>query len=229
MTPSLSIVIPTLDAAATLDATFSALAEMREAGIACECLVVDGGSSDDTVARARAHNAVVLATASGRGAQLKAGGEAARGDWLLFIHADTRLAPGWSRDAKRFIERPENAESAAFFRFAFDDNSAPARWLERIVALRCRLLALPYGDQGLLIGRRFYRRLGGFEPLPLMEDVDLVRRIGRRRLVMLDPPAITSAERYRRDGWLLRPVLNLFCLTLYFLGVPPRFIRRLYA
>lgn len=229
MTPSLSIVIPTLDAAATLDATFSALAEVREAGIAYECLVVDGGSSDDTVMRARTHNAKVLARAPGRGAQLMAGGEAARGDWLLFLHADTRLAPGWSGDVKRFIERPENAERAAFFRFAFDDNSAPARRLERIVALRCRLLALPYGDQGLLIGRRFYRRLGGFAPLPLMEDVDFVRRIGRRRLVMLDPPAITSAERYRRGGWLLRPALNFSCLTLYFLGVPPRLIRRLYA
>jgi rSAM/selenodomain-associated transferase 2 len=229
VTPSLTIVIPTLNAASTLDATFSALAEAREAGIELECLVVDGGSSDDSVARARARNARVLAAASGRGAQLMAGGEAAQGDWLLFLHADTRLAPGWSREVRRFIERAENAERAAFFRLAFDDESPLARWLERIVALRCRLLVLPYGDQGLLIGRRFYRLLGGFAPLPLMEDVDFVRRIGRKHLAMLDARAVTSAERYRRDGWLLRSARNLSCLTLYLLGVPPHLICRLYA
>jgi len=229
VTPSLSIVIPTLDAAATLDATFNALAELREAAITFEYVVVDGGSSDDSVSRARGHNARVLAIEAGRGSQLRAGGEAARGDWLLFLHADTRLVPGWSREVTHFIERPENAEHAAVFRFALDDNSASARRLERIVALRCRLLAMPYGDQGLLIAQHFYRELGGFAPLPLMEDVDMVRRIGRRRLIMLNSRAVTSAERYRRDGWLLRSMRNLSCLALYFLGIPPGLIRRLYA
>jgi hypothetical protein len=88
---------------------------------------------------------------------------------------------------------------------------------------------LPYGDQGLLLAAGFYRALGGFQPLPLMEDVDLARRIGRRRLIALDATATTSASRYRRDGYFRRVLRNLTCLALYYLGVPPRLILRLYA
>ena len=94
---------------------------------------------------------------------------------------------------------------------------------------RCRLLALPYGDQGLLIPRGLYEALGGFRPLPLMEDVDLVRRIGRRRLALLPVAAVTSAARYRRAGYGPRVLRNLACLSLYGLGVPPRVIARLYG
>ena len=94
---------------------------------------------------------------------------------------------------------------------------------------RCRRFGLPYGDQGLLISRAHYERLGGFRPLPLMEDVDLVRRIGRNDLVPLEADAITSAARYRRDGWWFRPLRNLTCLSLYFAGLPPQALRRLYG
>ena len=229
MTALLSIVIPTLIAATTLEATLAALGEAKAIGLDFECVVVDGGSTDGTVALAQAWNAKVHVATSGRGAQLKAGGEQARGDWLLFLPADTRLEAGWSREVLRVIDLSENAERAAVFRYALDVASASARRLERIVAWRCRVLALPYGDQGLLINRRFYRRLGGFAALPLMEDLDFVRRIGRKRLVILAARALTSAARYRRDGWLLRPARNLSCLTLYLLGVPPRLFRRLYA
>jgi hypothetical protein len=140
-----------------------------------------------------------------------------------------RLEPGWSRIAVRFIADSANRERAGVFRFALDDPARAARRLERMVAWRCRVLGLPYGDQGLLIARPFYDRLGGFRPLPLMEDVELVRRIGRARLAFLSARAITSAARYRREGWLLRSARNLSCLALYFFGVPPRLIRRLYA
>ena len=79
------------------------------------------------------------------------------------------------------------------------------------------------------ISRAHYEGLGGFRPLPLMEDVDLVRRIGRDNLVLLDADAVTSAARYRREGWLLRPLRNLTCLMLYFAGVRPQTLRRLYG
>ncbi len=92
-----------------------------------------------------------------------------------------------------------------------------------------RWLALPYGDQGLLIHRDFYNAIGGFRPMPLMEDVDIVRRIGRARLVVLPVAARTSAARWRKDGWLMRGSRNLACLALYFVGVSPRFIKRLYG
>ena len=103
-----------------------------------------------------------------------------------------------------------------------------ARRLERIVAWRCRVLALPYGDQSLLIARSLYRAVGGFAPLPLMEDVDLVRRLGRRRLARIGARCISSPQRYRREGYWRRPLRNLFCLSLYFAGVSPYRIMRLY-
>jgi hypothetical protein len=101
--------------------------------------------------------------------------------------------------------------------------------LERIVAWRCRVLALPYGDQGLLIARNLYRAVGGFAPLPLMEDVDLVRRLGRRRLTRIGARCISSPARYRREGYWCRPLRNLLCLSLYFAGLPSDRIARLYG
>ena len=121
-----------------------------------------------------------------------------------------------------------HAGKAGYFRLRFDSADRGARRLERVAAWRCRTLGLPYGDQGLLMARDFYRRLGGFAALPLMEDVELVRRIGRRNLVPLQADAVTSAARYRRHGWLARPARHFFCLSLYFAGVPPSAIRRLY-
>lgn len=220
----LTIVIPTLDAASTLGPVLAACAEAG-AGI----VVADGGSRDGTGALAKAAGCRVIRAPRGRGPQLAAGARAATGDWLLFLHADTRLAPGWSAAVRRFMAAPENAGRAAYFAFALDDPAPAARRLERRVAWRCRLLGLPYGDQGLLLSRRLYDSLGGFRPIPLMEDVDLVRRIGRGRLTALPVAALTSAARWRREGWRRRSARNLLCLSLWYLGLPPRLIQRLYG
>jgi rSAM/selenodomain-associated transferase 2 len=222
----LSIVIPTLNAADSLPGTLASLGEARIAGLAHEIVVSDGGSNDGTVEIARQAGARVVIGARGRGAQLARGAEAANGGWLLFLHADTRLAPGWLAPVRAFMGSGETR--AAYFRFALDDSHPAARRIEALVRWRCARLALPYGDQGLLIARKSYDAIGGFRPLPLMEDVDIVRRLGRRNLVPLDHLAITSAQRYRRDGWWARPSRNLVCLSLYFLGVPPSRLHRLY-
>jgi hypothetical protein len=158
----------------------------------------------------------------GRGLQLAQGVSIAKGEWLLLLHGDTRLAAGWRKSIP-----PEGC--AGYFRFALDSDDPRARRLERLVAWRCRLFALPYGDQGLLIHRDLLQQVGGIKPLPLMEDVDLVRRIGRGRLVPLDVAAITSAEKWHRQGWYRRSLRNIGCLMLYFAGVPPRTIARLYG
>jgi rSAM/selenodomain-associated transferase 2 len=192
-------------------------------------LVIDGGSCDATVVVAADWGARVLQAPRGRGAQLAVGGAAAVGDWLLFLHADTQLGPGWVVAARAFMAQPGSEQRAAAFRLALDDSDPRARRIERLANWRGRALGLPYGDQGLLISRSIYEALGGYRPLPLMEDVDLVRRIGRRRIVILDAAAVTSAARYRRDGWWLRPLRNLALLGLYFLGVPTRVLHRLYA
>ncbi len=218
----LAIVIPTLNAARGLPATLAACAEAR-----APVVIADGGSRDGTQALALELNAQLVLTPKGRGPQLAAGARATPAEWLLFLHADTRLAPGWYAAAQRHMA--EAPGCAGYFRFALDDAAPEARRLERRVAWRCRALALPYGDQGLLISRALYEEVGGFRPLPLMEDVDLVRRLGRRRLRALPVAAVTSAERWRRDGWRRRSARNLVCLGLWFLGVPPRVIARLYA
>lgn len=224
----ISIIIPTLDAAAWLRRSLPPLAAFEGLDLLREVIFADGGSTDDTAAVAEAAGARLVRTERGRGTQLVAGAEAAQGEWLLFLHADTVLPAGWDAAVRRFIDVPENAGRAAFFRLALDDPRFGARRIAWLANLRARLLGLPYGDQGLLIHRELYRACGGFRPLPLMEDVDLARRIGRRRLAALDAAVVTSAERYRRSGFWRRPLRNQVCLALWFLGVPARIIRRIY-
>jgi rSAM/selenodomain-associated transferase 2 len=217
----LSVVMPALNAAGSLPGTLAALD-----GAPGEIVVVDGGSADATAAVAVAGGARVIAAPRGRGAQIAAGVAAARGPWLLLLHADTRLAADWVAAVRGVMADPARAYH---FRFALDDESPAARRLERAVAWRCRAFGLPYGDQGLLIHRDLLAAAGGVRPLPLMEDVDLVRRIGRARLAALPVAAVTSAARWRREGYLRRSARNLACLGLWFAGVPPRIIARVYS
>lgn len=222
----LSVVIPTLEAEATLAATLAALVPGAVSGLVRELIVCDGGSGDLTREIAEACGARIVTSARGRGLQLSKGAEAARGDWLLFLHADSVPQKGWEREVRRHLE---SEERAAVFRYRLDDRGWRARLIETVVALRTRLLALPYGDQGLLISRRHYDGIGGFRPLPIMEDVDIISRIGRRRLKLLRSHAMTSAARYRRDGYARRMGLNLLCLGLWFMGGSPERIARLYG
>jgi len=218
----IAIVIPTLNAARSLPGTLTALGGVS-------VVVADGGSTDGTPELATRLGAAVTTAPRGRGPQLAAGAAAANASWLLFLHADTRLGEGWREAVSAFLASPDAERRAAHFRFALDEASPPARRLTRAVAWRCRALGLPYGDQGLLIHRDLYAALGGHPPWPLFEDVALVRALGRRRLAALPADAITSAARWRRDGWLFRSARNLLCLGLYFAGLPPRLIARLYA
>jgi rSAM/selenodomain-associated transferase 2 len=220
----ISALIPTLNAATSLPATLMALR-----GEVAEIILADGGSTDCTPDIARAYGAQVITAPRGRGPQLRAAAEAASQPWLLALHADTCPGAGWQEAVAGFIARPEAATKAAHFRFALDDAAPEARRLEAMVAWRCQWLGLPYGDQGLLIGRDFYQALGGYEAIPLMEDVALIRRIGRKSLVALPADFITSAEKWRRDGWYARSARNLFCLSLWFAGVSPERIARVYA
>jgi len=227
----LSVVIPTLDAERTLAPTLAALVPAAIEGFVRVVVVADGGSRDATLAIADAAGCTIVEAAKGRGAQLCAGAQAAKSEWLLFLHADTVLDDDWIKSAGRFIAAAEagSCREAAAFRFALDADGMAARFVERYVSLRSLIFALPYGDQGLLISRRLYDKLGGFGPMEIMEDVDMVRRIGRGRLRMLPARAVTGAQRYRRHGIFLRGLRNLACLSLYFLRVPPRIIARLYG
>ena len=202
--------IPTLNAAATLDATLRSLSAAREEGLVRAIIVSDGGSTDRTTEIAEAAGARVERGPPGRGRQLADGAMAARSPWVLFLHADTRLAAGWERTARELMADEGAQGRAAAFSFALDDPSIAARVLEWLVRWRCRIAALPYGDQGLLMSRKLYDEIGGYRPMPLMEDVDVVRRIGSGRLVILPAKAVTSPARFRREGYVRRGVRNLF-------------------
>ena len=228
----ISVVVPTLNSEAGLPATLAALVTAAVDGLVREVIIVDGGSGDGTAAIADQTGARLILSARGRGNQLAAGAREARFPWLLFLHADTVLEDGWEREVVAFLSRVEEGEralGAAAFRFALDDQGARPRLLERLAALRCALLGLPYGDQGLLVPKRLYEALGGYRPMLLMEDVDFVRRLGRRRITMLRARALTSAERFQREGYWRRSARNLLCLTLYLLHVPIGTIHRLYG
>jgi rSAM/selenodomain-associated transferase 2 len=217
-----SVVIPTLNAQATLGRT---IAPLR--GHVREIVVSDGGSQDDTISVAQQCGAVVLVGPAGRGGQLLRGARASSSGWFLFLHADTQLQDPWrDRVAEAIADDPA---IASYFQFALDDDTPQARRLERMVAWRSRVLALPYGDQGLLISRQLYDATGGWRDMPLMEDVDFVRRIGRIRLAALQARAVTSAEKFRRDGYTWRSAKNLFFLGLYTFGVNPAAIKRIYG
>ncbi len=164
----------------------------------------------------------------GRGTQLAAGVARSDGRWLLLLHADTRLGADWAVAARRFMQGGAGGR-AGYFRFRLESAAPQARRLERAVAWRSRRLGLPYGDQGLLIERSLLEAVGGVRPLPLMEDVDLVRRLGGRRLAALPAAALTSARRWEAEGWARRSARNLACLALYFAGCPPAWIARLYG
>jgi rSAM/selenodomain-associated transferase 2 len=227
----ISVIIPTLNAETSLAATLTALVPAVVDGLVRDVIIVDGGSSDRTLRIAEASGADIIRSPAGRGQQLITGAAAARGQWLLFLHADTVLEAGWEREASAFVERVEvgqRPEAAAAFRFALDDLGFLPRAVEWGVTMRCMLFRLPYGDQGLLMPARLYKSLGGYSAMPLMEDVDIIRRLGRSRTVVLRSRAVTSAIRYKRDGYLRRIARNLSCLALYRLQVPTHVIQRLY-
>jgi rSAM/selenodomain-associated transferase 2 len=163
----------------------------------------------------------------GRGAQMNAGAARATGEWLLFLHADSRLAPGWV-DLFARVSRDRQLVGG-WFRFALDSPQWQARVVERLVAVRVRVWKLPYGDQGLFVRRDVFERLGGYRELPLMEDVEFVRRLTRAgRVAELPLVLVTSARRWERDGWFRRSFRNLLLLSLYFAGVSPAHLARWY-
>lgn len=195
-------------------------------------MISDGGSTDGTLTFCRTSNLTVLTGKTGRGRQLANAANTTGGNWLLFIHADTVLDETAEEAIDQFINSTDAHMRAGYFRFKLDDNMPEARQLERRVAWRCKKFSLPYGDQGLLIHRDFYRTVGGFRNLPLMEDVDLVWRIqkarGKTALAELSANAVTSSEKFRNEGYFIRSARNLFCLFLFWIKVPPALIVRIY-
>ena len=187
------------------------------AGLIKELIVTDGGSQDATCHIADEAGAVLVRGPASRGGQLRRGAAVARGTWLLVIHADTILEPGWTQVVADHLE---TAEGPAYFRLKFRARGLMPTWVAGWANLRSLLFGLPYGDQGLLISAEDYQRAGGYPDQPLMEDVALVRALDRP-LTRLPARALTGAERYLRAGWLRRGLRNIWTLGRYLTGADP--------
>ncbi|MEQ8895714.1 MAG: TIGR04283 family arsenosugar biosynthesis glycosyltransferase [Roseovarius sp.] len=223
MRAKLSVVIPTLNAETALTRSLPALAEGLSAGLIRELVISDGGSKDATLTIAEEAGAQIVTGPASRGAQLRRGAGAAQGEWLLFLHADTVLPPGWPDLVLSHLPtgRP------AHFRLKFDASGPAASIVAGWANLRSRVFRLPYGDQALLISRSDYDATGGYPDRPLMEDVAMARKLGRR-LTILPATVTTSADKYRRDGWLRRGTRNLSLLLRYLSGADPTRLARRY-
>jgi len=224
MRAPISLVIPTLNAEPVLGVTLASLIEGISAGLIRELVVTDGGSSDETLFIAREAGAEIIKGAAGRGGQLRRGADAAKGEWLLFLHADTQLSAGWSEIVQKHVE---SHTGPASFQLQFDTAGVMARFVAGWANFRTRFFGLPYGDQALLIRREDYDAVGGYPDIPLMEDVALVRALPQR-VRILPAAAKTGASRYQAEGWLRRGARNLIVLTRYFLGADPEKLSRSY-
>ncbi|MGR3490613.1 MAG: TIGR04283 family arsenosugar biosynthesis glycosyltransferase [Shimia sp.] len=221
MRAPISVVIPTLNAAEALPPTLAALMEGVEAGLVRELVISDGGSSDATRGVAEDIGAVWVEGAASRGGQIGRGVAAARGPWLMVLHADSHLTPGWAEVVAAHL--PTN--DAACFRLRFRAEGGAARWTAGWANLRTRLFGLPYGDQGLLVRADALAAVGGVPDQPLMEDVALARRL---TITPLDHVITTSAERYHKGGWLRRGTRNIITLVRYLMGASPEALARAY-
>lgn len=228
MPAPLSIIVPAYNAEANLPLCLSSLMPGLESGLIREVILVDGGSDDQTRRIAEGTGATVLTSPTkGRAAQLRHGAKNARGDWFLFLHADTALSRDWAERAQAHItERPDKA---ATFTLAYRSDHPMAKTVARRANWRARTLGLPYGDQGLLISRKLYNEVGGYPETPFLEDVQIVRSIGKKRLTHLSAEARTDASKYERDGWRKRGWHNAWLITRYLLGASPEKLAKAYS
>lgn len=222
---SLAVVIPTLNEVQSLPLLVTDLDALEGVG-SLEVIVSDGGSSDGTIGFAVSAGARLVRAPRGRARQLNAGARAARADWLLFLHADSRLGERARRVLQDAIAAPPRFE-AAVFRFGIDLPPVWKRFIETGQRLREALSGLSYGDQGLLVRSDLFATLGGYPDLPLMEDVAMIRTLRRRTTVARLPTAVlTSGRRYLEGGVLRTWLRHTALISLYFAGVSPTRLAR---
>ncbi|MGB0564044.1 MAG: TIGR04283 family arsenosugar biosynthesis glycosyltransferase [Spirulinaceae cyanobacterium] len=222
--PRISIILPVYNEAATLPQTLPSLCHNPT----LEVIVVDGGSTDDSVAIARAHGAKAFVSPEpGRAHQMNAGAAIATGEILLFLHADTQLPAGF--EAGVMAALADDHVMAGAFDLAIAGPEPGLRWIERGVRWRSRYFGLPYGDQALFLRSATFMRIGGFPTLPIMEDFVLVQQLQRRgKIAILPQPVLTSARRWQRLGLVKTTLLNQVMIIGYFAGVAPHRLARWY-
>lgn len=218
-----SVIIPTFNESSVLADTLSRLKEHQP----WEILVADGGSEDETVAIARRHGVTVLPSPRGRAAQMNHAAGEARGDLFLFLHADSRIPP------KSYSRMVQSMSGSAYLGGAFSlqiDSPLPSlKRISRWANLRSRYLNLVYGDQGIFVRPEIFRKLGGFSPLPICEDLEFYRRLAKRGpLVLLKEKALTSPRRWLAEGIGFTTLRNIAIASLFLIGFSPDTLSRWY-
>lgn len=214
--PSISIIVPTLNEQDNIGTTLRSIPPAPEV----EVIVVDGGSDDGTVERARACDVCVLAAPRGRARQMNTGAAAAKGELLLFLHADTILPDDYDYHVRRILLEPENAVGA--FRLHIDAPSRGLRFIEAMANWRSRRLKMPYGDQALFMRTTTFHEVGGYPEMPIMEDYEIIRRLQKLGRVVIASAAVnTSARRWQNLGLWRTTAVNQAIVIGYTLGVSP--------
>ncbi|MBW2408981.1 MAG: TIGR04283 family arsenosugar biosynthesis glycosyltransferase [Deltaproteobacteria bacterium] len=219
----ISIIIPTLNEARTIEPTISDLIKISRA----EIIVVDGGSRDDTPAMAAALGARVLSSAPCKAKQMNAGAAAAGGEILLFLHADTRLPRNFEDSISAALS--QEGVIAGAFSLGIDSDGGGLRIIERVANWRSRFLQMPYGDQALFCTRKLFHEIGGYPEYQIMEDFELVRRLKRKGKIAIRPESVqTSPRRWLNYGIFRTWLLNQIIIIAYYLGISPRRLSRWY-
>jgi len=202
----ISIIIPTINEANNLPLLLSDLSSIQKEG---EIIIVDCGSEDKTIDIANIYGAkVFLSKERNRGSQLDIGAKNSKGEWFIFLHADTRLTHDWFKKINLFLKGNKN--SIYYFKFKINHKKITYRVLEILVNFRSKYLKQPYGDQGLIIHRTTYFKNNGFRKIPLMEDVDFLRRLNQKKdLKQLNFPIFISARKWERTNSFLQAIKNL--------------------
>jgi rSAM/selenodomain-associated transferase 2 len=222
-TLSISIIIPALNEASRIGRTLASLT--KTPGV--EVIVVDGGSQDETPRIAAGCGAEVLVAPQGRARQMNAGAAAARGEILLFLHADTVLPEGFVKEVRLLLARPEVVAGA--FRLAISGEELGLRLVERMANWRAEKLQLPYGDQALFLRTDLFQEIGGFAELPVLEDISLVIALRRQGRIAIAPlAALTSGRRWRKRGIVRVTLLNQAMLFGFLFHLPPNRLARWY-
>lgn len=229
--PKISIIIPVLNEAGTIQEILTRLQEAKDV----EVIVVDGGSRDETLMIALSIRKTlalslpikVISTAAGRANQMNAGAAVASGDILLFLHADTRLPARFDTLLLRALQ--DVGTMAGAFELRIDAPLRGLRLIEKMVKLRSRFLAMPYGDQAIFLKASTFDEMGGFPDLPIMEDFELMLRLRRHgKIALISAPVVTSGRRWQKLGVVKTTLINQVIIAGYFLGVPPTELVRWY-
>lgn len=216
----ISVIVPTLNEALSIRSVLETWQFLRQQEH--QIVLADGGSSDNTLSQVQTLVDCVIQSERGRAVQMNTGANAAAGDIFWFLHADTRISPELLRQLEVSACRADTPDWWGRFDVQLDDRAWRFRIIATLMNLRSRLTSVSTGDQGLFVHRELFQRCGGFTPLELMEDIDLCKRLRRiARPVNLDGPIVTSARRWKANGYI-RTVLLMWSLRLaYFCGVKP--------